>query len=82
MLERLRTAPKVVGIKQSTRVVKDGNALVAYIAEDADRHVTQQLENLCIEKSIEVIKVNSMKELGEACGIDVGAASAVVCKIV
>jgi hypothetical protein len=27
MLERLKTAHRVVGIKQSTRAVKDGNAL-------------------------------------------------------
>jgi large subunit ribosomal protein L7A len=82
MLERLKTAHRVVGIKQSTRAVKDGNALMAFIAEDADRRVTQQLESLCIEKSIEVIRVDTMKELGEACGIDVGAATAVIIKTV
>ena len=82
MLERLKSAHRVVGIKQSTRAVKDGNALMAFIAGDADRRVTQQLESLCIEKSIEVVRVGTMKELGEACGIDVGAASAVILKTV
>jgi large subunit ribosomal protein L7A len=80
MLEGLKTARKVVGIKQSTRVVKEGTALVAYIAQDADHHVIQQLETLCVEKSIKVVKVNTMEELGKACGIEVGAASAVVLK--
>jgi len=80
MLEVLKTARKVVGIKQSIRAVKEGTAHVAYIAQDADRHIIQQLETLCVEKSIEVVKVNTMEELGKACGIEVGAASAVVLK--
>ena len=80
MLEMLKTAPKVVGIKQSTRAVRDGKAQVVFIAKDADRHITQQLENLCSEKSIEMITVDTMRELGDACGIDVGAAAAVILK--
>jgi len=80
MLEELKTARKVVGIKQSIRAVKDGSALVAYIAQDADRHVIQQLEALCDEKSIKTVRVNTMEELGKACGIEVKAASAVVLK--
>lgn len=80
MLEGLKTARKVVGIKQSTRAVKEGTASVAYVAKDAYRHVIQQLETLCIEKSIEVIMVDTMEELGKACGIEVGAASAIVLK--
>ncbi len=80
MLEGLKTVRKAVGIKQSVRAVKEGRVLRAYIARDADRHVTQQLEALCVEKCIEVVKVNTMEELGKACGIEVGAASAVVLK--
>jgi len=82
MLERLKTAPTVVGIKQSTRAVRDGKAEVVFIAEDVDRHVIQQLESLCREKSIEIIRVNTMKELGDACDIDVRAASAVILKTI
>lgn len=80
MLERLKTAPKVVGIKQSTRAVKDGEAEMVLIANDVDRHVTQQLETLCNQNSIEIIRINTMKELGEACSIDVRAACAVILK--
>lgn len=80
MLELLKTAPRVVGIKQSTRAVRDGKAQLVFIARDADPHVTQQLENLCKEKCIEIVQVETMRELGNACGIDVGAASAVILK--
>ncbi len=80
MLEGLKTARKVVGIKQSARAVREGNALTAYIAQDADRHIVQQLEELCAEKSVKIIRVNTMEELGDICGIEVKAASAVVLK--
>ncbi len=80
MIEGLKTAQKVVGIKQSARAVKEGNALTAYIAQDADRHVVQQLEDLCEEKCVKIIRVDTMEELGEICGIEVKAASAVVLK--
>jgi len=81
MLEGLKTARKVVGIKQSIRVVKEGSALAAYIAQDADRHIIQQLETLCDEKSLKIVRVDTMEELGKACGIEVKAASAVVLKL-
>jgi large subunit ribosomal protein L7A len=80
MLDRLKTAHKVVGTKQSIRAVKEGKALVAYIARDADRHIIQQLETLCDENAIEKVEVDTMEELGRACGIDVKAACAVILK--
>lgn len=80
MPEGLKTARKVVGIKQSARAVREGSALAAYIAQDADRRVIQQLETLCDEKSIRIVRVNTMEELGKLCGIEVKAASAVVLK--
>ena len=60
MLEVLKTARKVVGIKQSIRAVKEGRALVAYIASDADRHIIQQLEALC-DETIKTVKVDTWK---------------------
>ncbi len=80
MLEKLKTASRVVGIKQSIRAVKDDKAELVFIANDADHRITQQLESLCNEKSIKCIKVDTMKELGDACNIDVRAAAAVILK--
>ena len=82
MLEEIKDAPKVAGIKQSTRAVKDGKARIVLIADDADRRVTQQLEGLCKQESIEIIRVNTMKELGDACNINVSAAVAVILKTI
>jgi large subunit ribosomal protein L7A len=67
---------KVVGVKQTCKIVKGGKAMAVYIARDAEEKVAQPVEELCKELGVEIIYVNSMKELGHMCGIDVGAATA------
>ncbi len=78
MLEALKTSNKTVGIKQSMKAVESGQALKVFIARDADSRVTRDLQELCIQMSIEVVYVDSMKQLGRACGISVGASAACV----
>lgn len=74
MLSELNTAAKVVGIKQSKKAVRDGKAVRVFIAEDAESRVTSQISDLCSECGVEVVRAPSMKELGAAAGIAVGAA--------
>ena len=50
-------------------------SLKAYLAENADPAVTEPIEMMCKEQKIPVIWVRTMKELGLACGIEVGAAA-------
>lgn len=69
---------KTVGTKQTQKAVEKGQVLVVYIARDAEEKVTAPLVGLCDEKGVEVVFVDRMQELGEACGIKVGAASAAV----
>ena len=76
MLEQLRHATKTIGLKQTIRLVEAGGAKCVYIAQDADERVVGKLRGLCSEKGVEVLAVESMKVLGKACGIDVGAAVA------
>lgn len=71
---------KVVGTKQTTRALREFAVKTVFIAEDADSYVTNKIVELCNEQSIEVIKINSMKELGKICGIDVKAACAALLK--
>ena len=75
MVSRIK-GKKVVGIKQTLKAIKSGEARVVFIAKDADEAVTAPLINLAAEKQVEVLYVESMKELGKMCGIDVGAATA------
>ena len=76
MIEQLKQENKVVGAKQTRRALSDGKAVRVYLAEDADPGVTGPIEILCAEQGTEVIRVPAMRELGQACGIAVGAAVA------
>jgi large subunit ribosomal protein L7A len=67
---------KAVGVKQTLKVIKSGIAKTVYIARDAEVKVVKPIEDLCSQNNIEIIHVDTMKELGSMCGIDVGAATA------
>ena len=64
----------VIGTKQSLKALKDDRVTEIIFAADADERVTSKVLELAEEKGIPVIEVDSMKKLGKACGIDVGAA--------
>lgn len=76
MLAELETSNKVVGAKQVRRALNDGRARKVFLALDADPRVTEPLAQLSGEKGIAVVEIPSMRELGNACGISVGAAVA------
>lgn len=76
MLTELKAGPRVVGAKQTRRALNDGRAVRVYLAEDADPGVTGPIETLCAELGAEMVHVPAMRELGQACGIAVGAAVA------
>ena len=80
MLSDIKDAVIRVGVKQSKKAVEDGEALKAYIAEDADPHLTEPFQALCKEKGVSVEVVMSMEKLGRVAGIDVGAAIVVILK--
>ena len=68
----------VVGAKQLQKALKKGSARRVYLAENADPAITEPLVALCQSSSVEFSWVRSMAELGKACGIEVGAATAAV----
>lgn len=74
MLEQLRSGNRVSGIKQSRRAVRDGLARTVYLAGDADPALTDPIRVLCREKNVPVTDRYTMRELGQAAGIQVGAA--------
>lgn len=80
MLENLKADKKTVGIKQTLKAVETGVAQTVYVAKDADEKVLAPLKELCQKNSVEIISVENMKQLGKACGIDVGAAAVAVLK--
>ena len=77
-MDELKIRPKVVGLKQSRKSVKEGRAAVAFVANDAEPRVKQPFEALCAEHGVPVRYAESCAELGQACEIEVGAAVAVI----
>ncbi len=80
MLTELASQKPIVGIKQSKKAVSDGTAQKAYVAQDADPDIMGPFCRLCNDCGVEVVEVDTMEELGRACGINVGAAVAVLPK--
>lgn len=79
--DSLRKARNVViGIKQTTRALEKGRVNRIYIAKDADNRLLRPVIEMGRNKQISMEEVPSMEELGQACGIKVGAAVAAILK--
>lgn len=78
MIERLKSEPKTVGMRTTIRAIENGQAIHAFIANDADVFITRRVQELCQAKEIEYTRVETMKELGEACGVQVPTACAAI----
>ena len=71
---------KVIGIKQSIKAVEKDISLKVYLADDADERMILPLQQACQTQNVPIISGYSMEELGNACGIDVGAAAVTILK--
>lgn len=74
----LQDAHVRIGTKQTMRMVQLGLADEVYVAQDADPRITSEIVALCEESSVKITYVDTMKNLGKACGIEVGAAMAAI----
>lgn len=68
----------VVGSKQLRKAVAAGRARYVFLAENADPAITEPLARMCSQSNIQIAWVRTMAELGQKCGIEVGAAAAAV----
>ena len=68
----------VVGAKQLRKAMHSKIVLHVFIARNADPAITAPIEQLCMDNSISYTWVKTMTDLGRACGIEVGAATAAV----
>ena len=76
MLEKLQNSEKVVGTRRLVRAVEAGEIAEAYLALDADLFISRQVREACDKARVRLVEVNTMKQLGEACGVQVPTASA------
>ncbi|ADH97657.1 50S ribosomal protein L7ae-like protein [Salisediminibacterium selenitireducens] len=65
---------KVIGTKQTVKALEHQQVKELIVAEDADRHVLDKALQIASDSQVGISWVDSMKKLGKACGIDVGAA--------
>jgi len=73
--ESLKNAKNTtVGLKQTRRALEKGNVGSIYIAKDADSRIISPIIEMCKINNVKIREVQSMSELGKACGIEVGAA--------
>ena len=80
-LEMLKNGKKSIGTKQTAKAIEKGLAARVFIAQDADERIIVPIKNLCQQAGVELETVPTMSELGKACGIEVGAATAAVLKL-
>jgi ribosomal protein eL8 len=67
------------GTNETTKAVERGQAKLVVIAEDVQpEEIVAHLPLLCEEKKIPYVYVPSKKALGEACSLQVAAASAAI----
>ena len=74
--KELLTAKKVVGTRETLRMVEKHQCKAVFVAKDANPEILRPLVSACEKNGIEVITVENMQYLGECCGIKVAAASA------
>lgn len=78
MITELASQEKVIGVKQSRKVIREGRARRVFLACDADPAITGPVADSCAEADIPVHGGYTMAQLGQACRIAVGASVVVV----
>lgn len=67
------------GTNETTKIIERGMAKLVVIGEDVTPvEIIMHLPPLCEEKGIPYLHVKNQKDLGAACGINKGCASAVI----
>lgn len=75
--DRIRKSDHVVvGLNQTTKALELAIASEVFLAKDADRRVHSKVLALAKQNNTPVTWVDTMKQLGVACGIEIGAAAA------
>ena len=67
----------IVGLRQSIKQIENKNVSKAIVAKDTDSYILNPFVSLCESEGIEISYVESKKELGKMCSLDVPAAIAV-----
>lgn len=73
-----KASNKIIGTKQTVKALKSGQVVEVIVALDSDDKIKNRVIDVAKEMNVPIVTVDSMKELGKACGIDVGAATVAI----
>ncbi len=80
-MEELRSAAnKAVGTKAVLRALTAGTAARVYVATDSDTFLYQKIVRAAEAAGVRMVKVESGRELGKTCGLQIGCAAAALLK--
>ena len=69
-----------VGYKQTVRALNENQAEKVFVTLDSEDRISESVKELCKKQNVPFEIIDTMRELGSMCGIDVGASCAVVIK--
>lgn len=75
-----KASKKVVGQKQTLRLLKNGEVEKVIVAENAEKKIKEPVLKECSSRGIQVETAEDMAALGKACGIKVGASVVAILK--
>ncbi|MFS1516757.1 50S ribosomal protein L7ae-like protein [Bacillus sp. SCS-151] len=77
--EKVSQATKIIiGTKQTVKALKSEAVKEVIVAADADERIISKIMYVAKANDVPINKVDSMKQLGRACGIEVGAATVAI----
>lgn len=77
MLEATPKSCFIIGAKQVGNAIKAGKASKVYVASDSESKIIEPIVALAKEYALPLVYIETRKELGTMCGIDVKSACAV-----
>jgi len=80
-MHRLKKAPKkVIGFKQTLKMIERGQTEVVYVAQDVEDKIRLPLLEMSAKMEVPLVEAESMIALGKACNIQVGASAVAILK--
>jgi large subunit ribosomal protein L7A len=76
----LNTSSRLVGSRQVEKSISKGELRCVVVSFDADAHIRGRFIGLCKANDVEFIDGPSMKDMGNLCGIEVGACAVGILK--
>ena len=73
MISDLEKSRLQAGFKQVIRAINENKAQKVFLALDCDDSICRQIKSLCEQNVVNLTEVNSMRELGTMCNIEVKA---------